>query len=298
MHRQDLIDYILLAALWGLSFLFMRVAVPEFGPFSLMLLRCLIGAVTLMLIMLWMGKLAELHNNLAVACVTGVINSAIPFVLLGVAALSITTGTLSILNATAPIWGALIGFVWLRERMTLSQVIGLVSGFVGVAILVKSAPRDPGTTQSVVLLAILATLVATFAYGFAANFSKKYLANSNPLATATGSQIGASVALLVPGWYWWPAANPGSGAWLSVILLGVFSTGVAYLLFFRLIKSIGPIRTITVTFAIPVFGMLFGFLLLGEGINLPMLAGAVVVVTGCMLTIKLLVLPGSLQSKR
>lgn len=291
MQRQDLIDYLLLAALWGLSFLFMRMAVPDFGPFSLMLIRCGIGAITLLFILLALGNLGDLRGNLGMACITGVLNSAIPFVLLAVAAFSISTGTLSILNATAPIWGAIVGYFWLHERMTVSQLAGLVIGFFGVLILVQAAPGDTGTSRSTVALAVAAALGATFAYGFAANFAKKYLSASNPLATAAGSQIGATLILLIPGLWWWPAHNPGGDAWLAVILLGVFSTGVAYLLFFRLVKNIGPIRTITVTFAIPVFGMFFGYLILDEVINPAMLMGAVVVVIGCTLTIKLLTIP-------
>ncbi len=296
MRRQDLIDYLLLAALWGLSFLFIRIAVPDFGPFSLMLIRCGIGAITLLLILLSLGKIGDLREHITMACVTGILNSAVPFVLLAVAALSISTGTLSVLNATAPIWGAVVGYLWLRERMTFSQLIGLAIGFFGVFILVQAAPEDVGVTRSTVLVAVVAALGATFAYGFAANFAKKYLASNNPLATAAGSQIGASLVLLIPGLWWWPDQNPGQDAWVAVILLGVFSTGVAYMLFFRLVKNIGPIRTITVTFAIPVFGMFFGYLILDEAITVGMLIGSVIVVIGCTLTIKLLALP-SLRKK-
>ena len=290
--RQDIIDFILLAALWGLSFLFMRIAVPEFGPLSLIFLRCFIGAVTLLIILLVLGKAGDLMSDLWLAGFTGILNSAIPFVLLAISALSISTGMLSILNATAPIWGAIVGYVWLQERLTRSQLIGLGVGFLGVLILVRENPGDTGATRSTVTLALLAALGATLAYGVAANFAKKYLHSTNPLATAAGSQVGATLVLVIPGLLWWPDNQPGLQAWVALILLGVFSTGIAYLLFFRLVRNIGPIRTITVTFAIPVFGMLFGYLILDEPITTSMLVGAAVVVVGCTLTIKLLSIPG------
>ncbi len=287
MRSLDIVDFVLLAALWGLSFLFMRVAAPEFGPFALMLLRCGIGAVTLIAVLAYKSGLADLQANIRASSFTGLINSAIPFVLLGVAALTITTGTLSILNATAPFWGALIAYFWLGERLTRWQVLGLAIGFCGVVLLVNTDVGDSGTARSAVMLAIAAALGATFAYGFAANYTKRYLGNTNPLANATGSQLGATVALLIPGIVAWPADNPGMWAWLSVLILGVFSTGFAYILFFRLIKNIGSTKTITVTFAIPVFGMFFGWLVLDEAVTWRMLAGAVVVIVGCALTIRL-----------
>ena len=287
MRTSDVFDFVLLALLWGMSFLFMRVAVPEFGPVSLMLLRCGFGAITLLVILRLHGGFDDLWRNIRVTSFTGVINSAIPFVLLAIAAISLTTGTLSVLNATAPFWGALVGYFWLGERLTAQQVAGLVIGFIGVFVLAVSGPSDVGVSTGASMLAMAAALGATFAYGVAANFAKRYLSNDNALANATGSQIGATVVLLIPGIVMWPAVMPGINAWLSIILLGVFSTGIAYILFFRLIKNLGPTRAITVTFLIPVFGTFFGWLILNETVNMLMVLGAIIVIAGCSLTIKL-----------
>jgi drug/metabolite transporter (DMT)-like permease len=283
MRRIDVVDFVLLAALWGASFLFMRIAAPQFGALSLMLLRCAIGAVTLLPLLLMSGGFGHLGPTFKMSSLVGVINSAIPFSLFGFAALSVTTGTLSILNATAPIFGAVVAFVWLGEKLTRLQLLGLFIGVAGVIVLVLAGPADADVAGSAVLLAVLAALAAAFAYGIAANLAKRHLSNANALANATGSQIGASLALLIPGLLYWPAANPDAGAWWAVILLGTFCTGIAYILYFRLIKNVGPTRAVTVTFAIPVFGMFFGWIVLNEAVNLLMIIGAVVVVLGCAL---------------
>ena len=132
---------------------------------------------------------------------------------------------------------------------------------------------------------MLAALLAACFYGLAASFMRRYLAGVNSLAGATGSQLSASAVLLVPGLLFWPAEMPGLTAWLAVVMLGVFSTGLAYLLYFRLIDSLGPARAMTVTFAIPVFGIFWGAVLLDESVTAMMLAGAVLVVAGCALTV-------------
>ena len=280
--------FVALAALWGASFLFMRVAAPEFGPLTLMLLRCGIGALTLLPIVLWRGDVPALRNALQHSALVGVINSAIPFALLAFAALSLTTGTLSILNGTAPFWGALVGVIWLRDKLTNVQIAGLFIGFAGVLLLAAGGPGDAAASGGAVALAVLAALAATLAYGVAANWTKRHLPSSNALANATGSQLGATAALLAPGLWWWPAQAPSAIAWLAVVLLGIFSTGFAYILYFRLIRNVGPTRAITVTFAIPVFGMFFGWLLLDEQVSALMVAGAAVVIVGCAMTLGLI----------
>jgi len=283
MRKVDVIDFVLLAALWGASFLFMRIAAPQFGPLALMLLRCSIGALTLLPILMMSGGMRELGPTFKMSALVGVINSAIPFSLFAYAALSITTGTLSILNATAPIFGAVVAFVWSREKLTQWQLLGLFIGIAGVIVLVIAGPADVNIDGPTVALAVAAALAAALAYGIAASFAKRYLSTANALANATGSQIGASVVLLIPGLLYWPVSNPDASAWWAVIVLGTLSTGIAYILYFRLIKNVGPTRAVTVTFAIPVFGMFFGWLFLNEAVNPAMIAGAVIVVLGCAL---------------
>ena len=291
MSPRDTLEFLALAAIWGASFLFMRVAAPEFGPIPLMLVRCAIGAATLLAVLTYLGRLSGLGANAGKLLAIGVLNSAVPFVLLGYATLSLSAGVTSILNSLAPLWSALIAFFWLGDRLTRLQVLGLACGVVGVGVLVGGGTDGSATGESLGtrLLPFAAGILATVFYGFAANAARRYLVGVPPLATATGSQLGASAALLVPGLLLWPQASatttaPSSGVWFAAITLGVLCTGVAYLLFFRLIASVGATRTIAVTFVIPVFGVGWGAWFLGERIDAATVIGAVIVVLGTALT--------------
>ena len=295
MSPRDTLEFLALAAIWGASFLFMRVAAPEFGPIPLMLVRCAIGAVTLLAVLAYLKRLSGLRANAGKLLAIGVLNSAVPFVLLGYATLALSAGVTSILNSLAPLWSALIAFFWLGDRLTRSQVLGLVCGVVGVGVLVGGGADGAAAGESLGarLLPFAAGILATVFYGIAANAARRYLVGVPPLATASGSQLGASAALLVPGLLLWPessatVAAPSTGVWLAAITLGVLCTGVAYLLFFRLIASVGATRTIAVTFVIPVFGVGWGAWFLGERIDASTLIGAAIIVLGTALTTQVL----------
>ncbi len=285
MTRRDLADMLLLAALWGGSFLFMRIAAPQFGAFALMALRTGIGAAVLLPFALRGGRSAELRANAGRIAWIGLLNSALPFVMLGYAMQHLEAGFASILNATTPFWGAIVAYLWLGERLGRPGVFGLLTGFAGVLVLVGG--RD-GLVAGGAIAAILASLVATASYGVAATATRKRLGHVSALVGAAGSQSFAALALLPCALAWWPATPPDALAWLSVALLGILCTGLAYLLFFRLIARIGSSRTITVTFLVPVFGMLWGSLFLGETISASMLAGAAAILAGTALTTGLL----------
>jgi len=139
---RDLFDHVLLSILWGASFLFMRIAVPEFGPWPLMGLRCLIGAITLVALLVWYREIKRIGDNFVLGMGMGVLNSAIPFVLLAYAALAVSSGLLSIINAMAPFWGALFGWLWLRSPLTRWQALGLVLGFAGVVVLMITSTNS------------------------------------------------------------------------------------------------------------------------------------------------------------
>ncbi len=286
---SDVIEHLLLSGLWGASFLFMRVAAPEFGPFPLMGLRCLIGAATL-IVVLWMsGGLSRLGEQRMTGYAVGVINSAVPFVLLAFAALSITGGKLSIINALVPFWGAFIGWVWLSATLTRGQSLGLLIGFFGVVLLVLSGTSTtPSGELGPYLLAVAAGVMATLLYGLAANIAKRYLQNTNALVNATNSQIGASVFLVIPLLVYWPAYPVSTQSWVAVVGLGVFSTGLAYLLYFRLIEKIGAQRAVTVVFVVPVFAVAFGALFLNEIVTVSMVAAGVVIMLGSAMALRLL----------
>ncbi|MEY4908450.1 MAG: hypothetical protein RL260_2168 [Pseudomonadota bacterium] len=277
MKPRDFADLTLLAALWGGSFLFMRYAAPAFGALPLMWLRVAIATVCLLPLLVWRGQVGALRERIGVVTVMGLFNSAIPFVLIAWATLSITAGLASILNATVPIMTALIGAVWLRDRLGAGRAAGLVIGMAGVVLLAADkADFKPGGSG----WALLAMVAATACYGFAANVTKRYLTGVPPMVNAAGSQTVSAVALTPFALWTWPAQTPGALAWGAAVALGIGCTAVAYVLFFRLIERIGASRAVTVTFLVPVFGTLWGALFLGESVTLPMLLGGAVVLVG------------------
>lgn len=285
MNLRDTGELLLLAALWGASFLFMRLGATEFGPVALSALR--VGGATLVLLPLlaWYGQSAALRRHWRAMAVIGVVNSALPFVLFSVAALAINAGLSSIFNATAPLWGALIAWAWLGDRLTRMRVAGLGLGFAGVLWLAwDKASFRPGEHGVSAMVAIVACLAATLCYGFAANYAKRQLADVPPLAVATGSQLAATLVLLLPAWWLWPAATPSSIAWSSVVGLALLCTALAYLLYFRLIAKLGAARAISVTFLLPLFGVLWGALFLGEAVTPAMGIGCAVILLGTAMT--------------
>jgi len=284
------IDFVLLAAIWGSSFMFMKTAVAEFGPLPTAAARVAIAAAFLLPILLWRKLGSALRSRWQTLLVVGMLNSGIPFACYAFALLYISSGLSAILNATVPLFGALIAWAWLKDTLTPWRIVGLVTGFAGVTVLTLSQTR-PGTFAADglhTLLAVLACLTATLCYGIAASFTKKYLQGLPSLLTATGSQIGATVGLTLPALLMWPAAQPSLNAWLALLVSGVLCTGVAYILYFRLIESAGPAKALTVTFLIPVFALGYGWTLLNEQVTLTMVVCGVVVMLGTALSSGLL----------
>jgi len=284
-----MLDFVLLAAIWGASFLFMRLAVVEFGALPTAFLRVAIATAFLLPIVLWRGQGDVLRKHWLTIGAVGLLNSALPFALFAFALTTITTGLSAILNATVPLFGALVAWLWLRDRPTASRATGLVIGFAGVAMLAwDSASFKPDAGGHASGWAVLACLGATLCYGIAATATKRYLTGLPPLVTATGSQLGAALGLLLPALWSWPPATPGGRAWLALLVVGVLCTGIAYILYFRLIEETGPARALTVTFVLPVFAVLYGALFLGEAITGWMLLCAAVIVCGTALSTGLL----------
>jgi drug/metabolite transporter (DMT)-like permease len=268
---------IALAALWGGSFLCLRVAAPQFGPLALIELRVAIAALLLAPLLGMRQGFEGIGKNRRSLAVIGLLNSAVPFSLFAFASLYVTAGFNSILNATSPLFGALIAMLWLRERHSIIQVAGLAIGFGGVIVLVwGKASFSSGNAG----LAVPAGLSAAALYGFCANYAKKKLAGVSSLALATGSQTAAAVFLFPPALWQRPAAIPEWDGWLSLFILAACCTSLAYIIYFHLIAKIGPTRTITVTYLIPVFGMFWGALFLNEPITLNMAVGCAVILFG------------------
>jgi drug/metabolite transporter (DMT)-like permease len=280
---------VLLAAIWGSSFLFMRIGTVEFGPLPTAAVRVAIAAAFLLPLVLLRGLGATLVKNWRHVFLVGLFNSGIPFACFSFALLSITTGLSAILNATVPMFGALVAWLWLKDKPNHSRLLGLVVGFAGVAMLAwDKATFQPDASGVAPGWAVLACLLACVCYALSASYTKRYLTGLPPLVTAAGSQIGATVGLALPALWLWPAQMPGSSAWLALLVVGVLCTGIAYILYFRLIETAGPARALAVTFVVPVFAVLYGVLFLGEAVTLWMLLCAVVIVCGTALSTGLL----------
>lgn len=280
MRRRDLADLVLLAALWGASFLFTRIAVPAFGPFALVEVRVAIGAAMLLLLLAWRADLADVRKHAGNFLLLGAVNTAIPFSLFAYAQLTITAGLASILNATAPLFTALVAWVWLRERLTPMQWLGMAIGLAGVVWLSANKAGLGGSSGA---WAIGAAAVASLSYGVSASLVKRRFTGVRPLAVAAGSQSGAAALLLPFAVAFWPERPVGAVDWAAAIALGVLCTGLAYILYFRLIARVGPASAMTVTFLIPAFAMLWGALVLGEAVTAAMLAGCAVILAGTAL---------------
>jgi drug/metabolite transporter (DMT)-like permease len=289
MKPRDLIDLILLAALWGGSFLFLRVGAVAFGTAPMAAVRVTSAALFLLPLLLVRGQAVVLRTHWKTILLVGLTNTALPFLCYAYAAQAISAGLSAIFNATTPLWGALIAWAWLKDRPGPWRVAGLAIGFVGVLGLGwDQAGFKPGADGVRASLAVLACLAATALYGFSGNFTKRYLTGLPPLALATGSQLSATLVLALPAWWYWPAVNPGLVPWAAVLTLAVACTGVAYILYFRLIAHLGATNAMAVTFLIPAFAMVWGGLLLGEVPSLNMLVGGAVILVGTALATGLL----------
>jgi drug/metabolite transporter (DMT)-like permease len=272
-----------LAALWGGSFAFMRVAVAGLGPTWLVECRVLIAFLALLAVARLRGAVPAFVPHARAFIVVGVVNTAIPFSLFAWAADHIPASTGAMLNATAPFFAAIVAAVWLRERIGPMKLAGMVVGFAGVALLVGWHPRD-ADPQS--MMAMLACLVAALCYGIASVYARRQLAGLPIFSVALYSQLVAAVAL-APGIAMVPApaaVTPVVAA--NVLGLALASTALAYLLYFRLIADIGPARALTVTFLIPMFGVLWGWLFLGEAVTGRTLAACALIVAGTWLAVQ------------
>lgn len=288
MSKRHTIEFVLLAAIWGASFWFVQLGAHEFGPWPVAGLRVGIAALVLLPILLMPGHWQALKQHAGHFVLAGLFTAGLPFALFAFALTSLSTGMSSILNATTPLFGALIAGWWLHEKLDASRALGLLLGFVGVVVLSwhKAHFHAGGSGW-----AVLACLGATLSYGISASYVRRYLAKLPPLLTATGNMWGASLGLLVPTLWYWPAHSPSLTAWTGVLAAGVVCTAVAYLLFFRLLDQTGPGTTLSVTYLIPVFALLYGQLFLAETLEPNMLLGGGIILCGVALTTGMLRLP-------
>ncbi|MBI3901912.1 MAG: DMT family transporter [Nitrosomonadales bacterium] len=279
MNLPSLIRLLALAAIWGGSFLFTRIGVPDLGAVILVEYRVGLAAVFLLIVAMFLHKRLNIRQHWRHYLILGVFNAALPFMLFGFAALTLTASALSILNATTPIWGAIIAAAWSRQPLSGRTVLGLGLGVVGVGVIVG---LDHWAAQPGAGIAIAAALLATVCYGIATTYARN-ATHVDSFSNAHGSMWAASL-FIAPALPFAPVATtPSIGVMLAVVALGVVCTGIAFLLYFRLVKDIGGTSTLTVTFLIPVFGILWGHLFLGEVVTPSMIFGSLTVIAGTAL---------------
>lgn len=277
LNPRQLLQLFVLASIWGASFLFIRLAVPDFGPVALSGTRSLVAALTLMPLMLLKGQWAVFKQYWGHLLVIGLISTALPFSFLSISTQYTSAGFASILNALTPLFSALVAWLWLREYLTPATVIGILLGFVGVLVMVFDRET---ISSNFVLLPILAGLAGTFFYGLTGNYSRKFMGGVPVLVISAGCQLFSALLLLPVAIFLWPAEPVPAVSWLYAVILGVLCTGVAYILYFGLLETVGVARTVIVTYLVPVFAMLWGYFLLDEGVTVKMVAGALCILAG------------------
>lgn len=287
MRTADVLRLLALAAIWGSSFLFMRIISPAVGAVVGADLRLLIGGLAIVLYLVILGQPMPWRGRTKVFALIGIINSGLPFVLFSLAALWIPASYSAVLNALAPLFGAL--FLWWcdGEPLTARKIVGIGLGLLGVALMSRLGPI---ALRPAVIAGILACTLATICYGWAGVLIRRHARDIAPLHSAAGTQLAAGlliapIALAQAGMAppvqlaSWPVIG-------SLLAIGLLCSAVAYMLFFRLMRDLGPARALSVTFLIPLFGILWAALFLGESITPGMLLGAGLVVTGTVLVLR------------
>lgn len=274
------LQLLILGAVWGGSYLFLRIAAPVLGPFVVTDTRVILGAILLGCYALISRKKVWGYTSIGKLITLAAINCAIPFTLIAFTEMYLTASLGSILNATAPLFSVLISVVVLKERYHWVQYGGFLMGIFGIIVLVGWSPLQLSTST---VLAIVAILVATFFYGLGSIYAARTFPGIPPISLAFCQLVFASLLLLPFALYTAPAHLPSAKILWTLAGLGIFSTGIAYLVFFHLIKNVGANKTLIVTYLIPVFGILWGYLFLGEHIGPSLLVGLAIILSGIFL---------------
>lgn len=281
MRSSDYIRLLFLAAIWGASFLFMRISVPEFGAINVAFLRVVFGFSGLAVLLIFFKSSFKFEGKFKATLILGIINSGLPFLMYSFAAKWLPAGYSAILNATTPLMGAIFGFTFFSEKLTWKKWIGVFLGLSGIMVITTVGESN---TAEGTAFGIAACLIATSCYAIAGFLTRRWISNKGGLdakLVAFGSQIGA-VLFLLPFFIWSITTTPHvhwmqANVWASVIMLGLVCTAFAYIIYFKLIADIGPLRSLTVTFMIPPFGILWGYLVLGETITKGFILGAIII---------------------
>ena len=291
MTFRDTLAMLALSAAWGASFLFLHVAAPVVGPVAVAAIRVSSATILLLPLVLWRGDIGHLRTHAVPMLACGMLAFGLPFICLSLATRHLPAGLMSILNATTPMWGAFIGWVWLKERMHLMRSLGLVLGLAGVILLTLDKGTMPSSNKG--LGAVLLMLCATLSYALAVNVARRHLHRLSPLTSATGTLCMTMLVMAGPALWLGPQPMPSidvhawrdvpAAVWAALLTLGMVCTGLAQIVFFQLIGRIGPNQALTVTFLIPVFGMLWGALFLHEHVTAWMLMSTAIIALGTWL---------------
>ncbi|WP_207263103.1 DMT family transporter [Pseudomonas sp. GW101-3H06] len=290
MNPVDIVRLLSLAAIWGASFLFMRIIAPVIGTIPTAFFRVSIAAIGLLVILGLMRISWDFKGKLKTVMLLGVINSGIPATLYSVAAQVLPAGYSAIFNATTPLMGVLIGGLFFHERLTGAKLGGVFLGLFGVGVLTRAGPV---AFDMALLLGAIACLLATTCYGFAGFLARRWLDQAGGLdsrLSALGSMLGATLFVLPLFGYSVISQPPvswgGWNVWLSLLGLGLVCTAFAYIIYFRLLSSVGPVKSMTTTFLIPPFGVLWGALFLDEPLSMAHIYGGVLIAAALWLVLK------------
>jgi drug/metabolite transporter (DMT)-like permease len=274
MHTKDWIILIFLAAIWSSAFMFIKIATPDMGATFLVTVRLLLAGIIFVPFLLQAKYRKHFRSQFQGILILAVTNNALPFALFSYASLGANSNMLAILNGSTAFITMLIAYFWLKEKISALQLFGILLGFVGILVLVN--PANASTT----LFSSLACLLGATCYSFSGNYIQKYAKDSNKFVLIGWSLFFGGLVIAPIGLFNIPDHFPNTNSILSVLWLGLISTGLAYLAYVRLIERIGAVRTSTVTYLIPAFGILWGALFLNEVINLIITIGFVLVMAG------------------
>jgi drug/metabolite transporter (DMT)-like permease len=280
MKMKEIGALFLLAALWGASFLFMRISSPVIGPVLTIELRVLLAGIVLLLYAWLFKKATNMKQHWKEYLIIGALNAAIPFTFIATATLHLNASLAAILNSTTPLFTALASLFFLKEPLNAKKWFGIVFGTFGVFVLVGWSPV-PFSIQTA--LSALLSILAALSYGCAGVYAKKAFTGVSSLSLAIGQQLGAAILLLPLAIVHIPTKPVSSTVVYSVLGLAIFCTAIAYLFYFYLLANVGPTKTLSVTFLVPVFGVIWGMVFLHEKITIGMIVGLVIILSSIFL---------------
>ena len=280
MSRKNVFELFLLAAIWGGAFMLLRVAAPEMGPAWIAAFRAIFAACAMLALLTVTRQALRLDLHARHYVVLGLINLALPYLCFSFAATRLPTAYLAPINATSALFTVLWAYAWERTPVTPRKLVGMLLGIVGVALLVGLGPV-PLTTQTLVAIAVV--LIAPFCYGFCGLYMRKFTGQVGSHRLVAGTQFVAMLALLPIALTQSMPGTPSVNTWAAAIGLGVIGTAYGFILFYKLVAEAGPEKAMTVTYLMPIFGMFWGWLVLGEAVTWVMLGGCAVILGGTAL---------------